>query len=56
MKDTSAAQISATGFGFDEIIRNADHTRFPRWYAQFNRLAPGHRAAAKAHPSERPRT
>jgi hypothetical protein len=28
-----------TGFGFAEIMRRADHTRFPDWYARTSRLA-----------------
>lgn len=33
-----------TGFGFDAIMRRAEHGRFERWYAAMSRLigaAPG---------------
>jgi hypothetical protein len=43
MKKSPAAQTPATGFGFDRIMRNADHTRFPAWYARSSLLAPGPR-------------
>ena len=29
---------TSTGFGFDKIMRTADHTRFPNWYARKNLL------------------
>jgi hypothetical protein len=36
MKTSSVPQTS-TGFGFDEIMRKPDYTRFPNWYALNNR-------------------
>jgi hypothetical protein len=32
--------VSKTGFGFDQIMRKPDYSRFPAWYATFSRLAP----------------
>ena len=37
------APVSKNRFGFDEIMRHPDHTRFPTWYARFSRLAPERR-------------
>ena len=45
------ASISAgakAGFGFDEIMRDPDCSRFPTWYTQFSYLAPGRQAAIAA--------
>jgi hypothetical protein len=36
-----------TGYGFDQIMRSADHTRFPDWYARSSLLAPNRQPAAE---------
>jgi hypothetical protein len=45
-----AAPLAAasTGFGFDEIMRSPDYTRFPTWYARSSYLAPGRGPAVEA--------
>ena len=45
MQPVASAPVSKTGFGFDEIMRNPDYTRFMSWYAQFSYLAPPCQAA-----------
>jgi hypothetical protein len=34
----------ATGFGFEEVIRDPDYTRFMAWYRRSSLLAPGRAA------------
>jgi len=38
---------TSTGFGFTEIMRKADRTRFPDWYARMSLLAPGYQPDAR---------
>ena len=35
-----AAPATKTGFGFEEIMRNPDYSRFMNWYARFSFFAP----------------
>ena len=47
MKTPTAPRTPSIGFGFDKIMRDADHTRFPDWYARSSLLAPGDQPAGK---------
>ena len=39
------APATKTGFGFEEIMRNPDYSRFMNWYARFSFFAPGRLAS-----------
>ena len=45
MKYHPVAPVSDNSFGFEEIMRNPDYTRFMNWYAQFSYFARGRQTA-----------
>ena len=45
MSTTPLAPATKTGFGFEEIMRNPDYSRFMNWYARFSFFAPSRPAS-----------
>lgn len=48
MKTTTTPR-TPTGFGFDEIMRTAERSRFPEWYARTSRLDTGRQPTTPPH-------
>jgi hypothetical protein len=45
-----------TGFGFEEIMRNPDYSRFTDWYARFSFFAQGNPTSSDTSPQARVET
>lgn len=48
IQHTRLVPSSTTGFGFEEIMRNPDYSRFTNWYARSSLYAKSRQASSDA--------